>query len=210
MKTIVLLCFLLSAFVGCYSSGSTRPGSAESDSTKVMVRYSTDPSKIAKIDRSNFIKKFDLFYKDKNGRFFVKSYGNQRIEGFVMKYEDVFIEIPELDSASYLYRGLYLKDNSKVICEYPSSDGGNYVLLKDADPRTFQAFKSAYGGKDKNSVFYQTHKLSGLDPSTVKVYSTMRICSNCTAYFTDGEICYLGDQKIQNNCKIPSEFDVVE
>jgi hypothetical protein len=210
MKTIVLLFLILNVFVDCNSSGPTHPRSGlnmDSDTTKVPVKYLD--SKIGTIDRADLIRKFDVFYKDKKGHFFIKSYGHQRVEGFEMKFVDVFIEIPELDSASYLNLDSYLKDDSKVICIYANSDGGNYVLLKDADPKTFQAFKSAFGGKDKNHVYYQAKKLPGLNPSAVKVYSTMRICSNCTAYFTDGKKCYLGDMESKSS-KIPSEFDFVE
>jgi hypothetical protein len=101
-----------------------------------------------------------------------------------------------------------MKDSSKVICVYLNSDGGNFVLLNDLDPKTFKVFNNAFGGKDKNHVFYQANILTGLNPSSVKVYSNTE---NCLAYFTDGELCYWGEQRSElKDCVISSDYKFVE
>jgi hypothetical protein len=104
-----------------------------------------------------------------------------------------------------------MKDNSKVICVSLNSDGGSFVLLNEADPKSFQVFNNAFGGKDKSHVFYRANKLEGLNPSSVKVYSNTKSCTNCVAYFTDGKMCYWGEQKSESkDCVIPSEYKFVE
>jgi hypothetical protein len=213
MKMFILLALVLFVFGDC-NLESTVPASqlnTDMDSTKVLLRYNRESSKFVKVDRADLTKKFDGFYIDKNRHFFIKSYGHRSSKEHEIELVDVFIEIPELDSASFKSIGLYLMDNSKVICVYLNSDGGNFVLLKDADPRSFKVFENAFGGKDKNHVYYQANKLAGLDPATVKVYSNTKNCSNCMAYFTDGKTCYFGEEKQESKgCIIPPEYSFVK
>jgi len=180
-----------------------------SDSSTVNVKFVSDTFElIATIRRTDLIKKFDEFYEDKSGHFFIRSYGHQRSKKHEFEPVEVFIEIPKLDSATYKNWDSYIMDSSKVICVFANSDGGNYVLLKDADPKSFHAFKNAFGGKDKNHVFYQAKMLEGLNPSTVKVYSDLKNCTNCRPWFKDEKTCYFGEEK--SGCSVPSEYKFVE
>jgi hypothetical protein len=215
MKLIIFFTVFTGAFYACHSleppKSEQRLDKKPIDSTKAFVRFISDTFKSGIIDRVDLIKKFDKFYEDRNGHFFIRSYGHQKSQKSEFQLVEVFVEIPRLDSATYKSSGSYLIDNSKVICVFSNSDGGSYVWLKDADPESFQAFKNAFGGKDKKHVFYQAKKLEGLNPVTVKVYSDTKNCTNCMPYLTDGNSCYFGEEKIEkSNCSIPPEYKFIE
>jgi len=213
MKLDLFFAVLIGGAMGaCHSVEPAKSkGQDPLDSTRVMARFISDKFKVGVIDRADLKKKFDEFYEDKSGHFFIRSFGHKRTEKHEFEPVEVFVEVPKLDSATYKVAGSYIMDSSKVICVFQNSDGGNYVWMKDADPRSFQAFKNAFGGKDKDHVFYNDKILEGLNPSTVKVYSNTKNCSNCTAYFTDGKLCYSGDEKNEGkSCSIPPEYKFIE
>lgn len=209
---LVLLTGFTGLFCACHSleSANSQKGLEKDllDSTTVIVKFINEPYEFDVVKRAGFIKKFKEFYEDGIGRFFIRSYGHKKTEKNEFEPIEVFIEIPRLDSATFKNLGLYLMDSSKVISAYPNSDGGNYILLKDADPKSFHVFKHAFGGKDNDHVYYQAKKLEGLNARTVKVYSDLKNCKDCTPYFRDGNTCYFGEEK--SDCTIPSEYKIVE
>jgi hypothetical protein len=215
MKLSFLFPLFVSA-IGCnHSAGSAKfKGQSDNfplDSTKAIIRFRSDTFKVSLINRTDLEKRFNNFYEDRYGHFFIKSFGHQKTKEHEFQPVEVFVELPKLDSATYKDFGSYFKDSSKVMCVFENSDGGNYVWLKDADSKSFEAFKNSFGGKDKKYVFYKDIKLSGLNPSTVKVYSDTKNCTNCTPYFTDGKVCFFGDEKVENrNCIIPPEYKFIE
>lgn len=123
---------------------------------KITVRLLSSDSRyqIEKRDSDLFEKAFGSFYKDKNGLFFVASIFDT---GSPLKPAPILIQIPTLDSISFRQDGQYLVDKSKVICVFGNSDGGNYVVLKNVDPSSFQVFRNVFGGRDSAHVFFKTN-----------------------------------------------------
>ena len=176
---------------------------------RIFVKDSISITK--KRNGNDFYKVFDRFYMDKEGRFFIKSFQNKPGKNDSLLLSEIFIEIPKLDSGSYVNYGSYIKDSSKVICVYDNSDGGNYLLLKNVDAKSFECFENVFGGKDKNHVFFQGSILYDLDVKKIKVYSMQRNCGNCEGYFTDGHLIYYGSKRISDvDFKIPNEYSVSE
>jgi hypothetical protein len=212
MKLIIFFAVITCAICACHfrKPAKFKQGLDKNrlDSTKAIVRYISDTFKIGIIKRADLVNKFDKFYEDKDAHFFISSYGHQRSDKNEFQLVEVFVDVPRLDSATFKNFDSYFVDSSKVICVFQNSDGGNYVWLKEADPATFQAFKNAFGGKDKSYVFYQAHKLDGLNPSTIKVYSNTKSCTNCMPYITDGKTCYFGEE--ENSSSIPPEYKFIE
>jgi len=160
MKLIIFVGVIANAFCACHS---LEPAKSKQeldknplDSTKAIVRFISDTFKVGIFKRADLINKFDKFYEGKDGHFFIRSYGYQRSEKHEFQPVEVFVEVPRLDSATFKDFDSYFVDSSKVICVLPNSDGGNYVLLKNADPKSFQAFRNAYVGristKDRKSI----------------------------------------------------------
>lgn len=184
MKSFSLIVILLYFVCTCNSQDS------------VLVKYNHQARAIIKkIKSTELTLKFKFFYEDMYGLFFIKSAGH-RLNNGKMELVDVFIEIPKLDSGSFINYGVYFRDSSKVICVFENSDGGNYKTMQNVDPKSFTVFKNTFGGKDKNNVYYQNVVLKDLDPGLVKVYSNTLSCSNCKSYFTDGKVYYFGTQRI--------------
>jgi hypothetical protein len=197
-KNAVLVLLIL--MIGCH----------DVQKRSIVVRFldSNSTYHIEKVDFDQFQKAFESFYKNKIGRFFVSS---SIFREHIQKNEPILIQIPELDSNTFIRAGQYLIDKSKVICVFDNSDGGNYVLLKDVDPTSFRIFHNVFGGKDSTHVFFQSSLLLGVSPKNVRVYSSMQNCSNCDGYFVDGNITYVGSRRItdSSNC-VPKQYQFVE
>lgn len=176
----------------------------------VLVKfYSSDSSYLLKrVDVRKFEKTFGPFYKDALGHFFI---GSLLLADSALNSRPILIQIPRLDSATFIQDGQYLIDKTKVICVFDNSDGGNFVQLRNVNPASFKTFHNVFGGRDSSHVFFQNKLLVGVNPSTVKVYSSMQNCSNCQGYFVDRDIFYIGGNKIVDSAvRVPTEFRFVE
>jgi hypothetical protein len=202
-KYIILVIFANSIYSCVYKQ-------REIISAKIRINDSTFRFEDRRIDEFTWL--YDNFYQDRNGKFYIKSSKFVKLSSNNNPiYSPVYIEIPFLDSNSFMRMGNYLKDKKHVICIFENSDGGNYVSLKNVDPVTFVAFKNVFGGKDSGVVFFQNKILSDLDAKHVKVYSNQASCINCDGYFKDSNVIYLGGRKIlDTGLVIPNEYKYVE
>ncbi|MDI9308670.1 MAG: DKNYY domain-containing protein [Limnohabitans sp.] len=73
-----------------------------------------------------------------------------------------------IDTTSFEYLGNYFyKDKNYIYYHYDTSDGGNFHLIEDADPKTFTLI--GWYAKDKKSIYDPRHgKLDKIDYQTFK------------------------------------------
>jgi len=217
-KSVMLLLLLLPllAASGYFYFGAkkrkTAVAAAKRDHDSVLVKLTDDDfgCRIEKWTAGQFSRCFGEFYEDKRGEFFVKSFALMKGAHDSLREVDVFVRIPKLDSGTFRSDGMYIMDNTKVICVFGTSDGGQYVVVKHADPKTFKAFRNVFGGKDSEHVFYEYEIIPGIRPNKVKVLSATDNCANCDGYFRDGDLTYHNADKLEARFRIPQEYKYTE
>lgn len=86
-----------------------------------------------------------------------------------------------------------------------------FVLLKNADPKTFKVIIDGVYGKDKNSVYYRSQKLSQADPETFKTIKNPRYefytPLNSEIYSKDNYFVFLKENIISG--ADPKTFEII-
>ncbi len=77
--------------------------------------------------------------------------------------------IVDIDSFSWLDSTEYSKDKNNVYYFHDNSDGGNRVIVKEADPLTFKRLCEYRWGIDKNYVFFKGDLVKGLNLKYLQV-----------------------------------------
>jgi len=77
--------------------------------------------------------------------------------------------IVDINSFVWLDSTDYSKDKNKVFYFHVNSDGGNRVIVNNADPLTFKRLCEYRWGLDKNYVFYEAGIVEGLSVKHLQV-----------------------------------------
>lgn len=115
--------------------------------------------------------KFDL-WKSIDGKLAVQSFDVSDLTTKNEVFIDCFANGKELkgiiDTLTFEYLGNYFyKDKNYIYYHYDTSDGGNFHLIEDADPKSFNLL--GWYAKDKNSIYDPRHgKLDKIDYQTFK------------------------------------------
>ncbi len=152
---------------------------------------------------------FDL-WRSKNGDLAVKTQEGTdvgiSIDRYISKMADSGKPIKSvIDTATFKYVGnFFYKDKNHVYTHFLMAHGGNFWIVKGADPQTFQALGNCYA-KDKNNIYGErAMKMDSVD------YKTFKTSKECACFAKDKNGFYFWDDKINLKEADPETLSMVD